>query len=253
MQGNAGNNSESELSISEAERLNDKSDKTAMADSDVHSFSGNEKGEKSNLNSNRTSGKHIDPGSDGEYGGYAEAPGPYSLHSHPSVNSDNETGQGTSTEQHQSKGNDSRTNSPALSHHGAFHEENTNQTTEELFQMDLKSASQSLHQDNMAESAADLNVKNDGETLASKEVESKDLERRRSSKDSLLKENEEDGGTYLSSDTAVKSVVEENNEKKTETVDSEEKSDDQLESTDQQKTDSLLNTAENVEANDDKE
>ena len=183
LQGNGRNNSEPELNLSEAERRDDKSDKTSMEGPDVDNSScGNEKGEKSNLNSNRRrSGKHIDPGSDGDHSGSI------SLDSFP----DNTTGQRVSTDSGQSKSKDFKAESAsAISPHGGFDEENADQTAVGLSQMDLKSDLQSLNKDKMSESVSDLNVKGDNESVTPGKDESRDDESRRGSKEPLPNGNE---------------------------------------------------------------
>ena len=253
MQGNGSNNSEPELNLSEAERRDDKSDKTSMKGPDVDSSScGNEKGEKSNLNSNRRrSSKHIDPGSDGDHGRSI------SLDSFPSVAPDNTTGQRASTDSGQSKSKDFKTDSrSAVSPHGGFDAENEDQTAVGLSQMDLKSVLQSLNKDKMSESVSDLNVKGDNESVTPGNDESTDAESRRGSKELLPNVNENEGPSpVIDTIKPLNSAVENSEEIVQDNVETADKEDDtQHEMQEESKEDlppSPQNSNERTDVNDD--
>ena len=249
MQGNGNSNSEPELNLSEAERRDDKSDKTSMKGFDVDSSScGNEKGDKSNLNSNRRrSGKHIDPGTDGDHGESI------SLDSFPSLLQDNITGQRASTDSGQSKSKDFKAESAStVSSHGGFDEENADQTAVGLSQMDLKSDLQSLNKDKMSESVWDLNVKGDSESVTPGNDESRDAKSRGPSKESLPNVNENESPSSVTDTTKPLNNAVENSEEiletKTETVDKED--DTQHEKKEESKEDSpQQNSNERTDAN----
>ena len=251
MQGNGGNNSESELNLNEAERRDDKSDKTSMKGFDVDSSScGNEKGEKSNLNSNRRrSGKHTDPGTDGDHGESI------SLDSFPSELPDNTTGQRASAHSGQSKSKGFKAHYPsAVSPHGGFDEENADQAAVGLSQMDLKSDLQSLNKDKMSESVSGLNVKGDNESVTPGKDESRDAESRLRSKEPLPNVNEDEGPSPGINTTKPLNSAVENSEEildtKTEVADNED--DTQREMKEESKKDSpQQNSNERTDANDD--
>ena len=141
---NGGNNSDIELRFSEAEYINDKSDKTSLTGSRIDISEGNKKeSEKSNLNSNRPSGKHIDPDRDGGYGDYAAVKGNDSVNSSPSMDEDNNNGRGTSEQQQQQN----KESEPALNQYGeTMDTEKQHQTNLET---DLNSNSESPKNDCM--------------------------------------------------------------------------------------------------------
>ena len=169
-EGNGSYNSEVELGFTEAEHMNDKSDKTSMVGPSIDSSDGNKKGEKLNLNSNRTSGKHIDPERDGRDGDCFDVEASHSMNSDPSMDHDNKTGQVASEQQQQNGGqSDSKDSETTISQNGTMDAANTKQSNLET---GLNSYTDPANEDKMSltQSATDLGNKEEKQdTLSSKD------------------------------------------------------------------------------------
>ena len=180
MQNMESNNSEAELKFTEAERMNDKLDKTLMTRPDHGSSDGIEKGEKSNLNSDRKINKRIEYLSDGAHAAAEES---HSVKSDTSMEQHITTEKGTFEQLLKSNGSEA-----ALRPNGGGGMDKTDQTDFGLSVMELKAdlvpKSEGKMPLNETQNGTNLNIKGDSESVTSNKDESDEIRARKNSVES---------------------------------------------------------------------